>query len=257
MPDGSRSRAPAEQDRPAKKVAPPPPKARAGLPRRGGKAALELITGSLAEGDGYRHAWIGLTGVGKTFAAEKMLREPGRLVLVHDDSKRVPQFNWLRYYSSPDAFKAAPAVETDALSAVGFRGDVYAGERCEVEDVAAFGMELARGGNHITVYIDELSRAVEGERTLRSPSMLAGFEVGRQMAQSWVYSTLHPRRVPDTLWTLTSSVGFFRLEQKVLNYLDRVLCLDDEMLATIAKLERGDFVLHRPGLEWDRTIYRF
>jgi len=238
-------------------VAKPDAPIRDRLQHRGGKAALELICEPLREGDGYRHGWIGFTGMGKTFASDIMIREPGALVLVHDDSKRLPQFPWLRYYPSVDAFKAAPPVETDQLSAVGFRGDVKAGVRCEVEDVAAYAMELSRDDYQVRVYVDELGRAIEGERSLRSPSMADGFEIGRQMGQCWIYSTLHPKRVPDSLWTLSSSIGFFRLERKVLNYMDRTLCLPDEMLDTIERLDRGEFVLNRPGHAWDRVIYRF
>jgi hypothetical protein len=179
------------------------------------------------------------------------------LALVHDDSKAQPEYA-IRYYGSRDEVLGAPAMEIENLTAVGFRGDVYKGQRCEVEEVAALTLELARARIPVRLVVDELNRAVtSGGKAIASPSLLEAMTAGRTMGLSVLWGTQIPQRVPAPAWDLSSSIGIFQLGEKAMRYLDESLLLDSEMLDVVPTLGVGEFVLHRPGEPWDRTVYRF
>lgn len=228
------------------------------LQRARGADAVAIIEAPLKVGDGYRHGWVGITGAGKTFATKRLLAAPGAICLIHDDSKALPEYEGATYFPSVAALLAAPLEQAQAIRWVGFRGDVFSGNACEVQDVAALAMQLGRRRAPCRVWIDELNRAVsEGGKEITAPALGEIMMAGRRMGVSCGWNTLMPQRVPMVVWTMSSSIGFFRCERKILNYLDRSLCLPDDMIQTIAELPVGDFVLYQPGVPWDRTVYRF
>lgn len=232
--------------------------ARPGVLRRPGTQALALICAPSRKGDGWRHGWLGDTGTGKTWASRKLVELGGQLVLVHDDSKAAPEYPQIRYERTPAELLARPAEETQDLSAVAFRGDPYAGIVCEVDEVAGLALQFARARIPTRLCIDELERAVtDGGQKLTSANLRACFVQGRSMGLSVNWCTQTPQRVPIEVATQSSSIGIFRLGPRALNYLDERLYFDADMLAVVPNLQVGDFVLHRPGFPWDRTVYRF
>lgn len=185
-----------------------------------------------------------------------MVQLPGQLVLVHDDSKAQPEYPGLRYFTRPADLAALAPVEQDTLGAAAFRGDPYQGIVCEVEEVAAYSMWLARRFAPVRLVVDETDRAMsDGGKSLLAPSLREAFAVGRNMGLSVLWATQFPQRAPDCALALSSSLGIMQLEPGPLNYLDRTLCFDREMLDTVAVLKVGEFVLRLPGRPWDRTIY--
>jgi len=229
-----------------------------GLRRRDGAAALALITEPLRRGDGFRHLWLGDTGTGKTVAMRALVEYPGQLVVIHDDSKARPEYPSVRYFKTPDELRAMPADEVAELHAAAFRGDVYAGVVCEVDDVAALALQAARAHVPCRLVVDEWERAMsDGGRKMEAPNLRTCLTTGRSMALSVAGGAQIPQRVGDVVLNSASSVGLFRVGPAGLNYLDERLYFDRRMLAVVPGLQVGDFVLHRPGFPWDGVVYRF
>lgn len=217
-----------------------------------------MITSPLAKGNGYRHGWIGSSGKGKTYASRALIESPGGLTLIHDTSKAEPEFPGVRYFPTTAAALAQPVADVMDLSAIGFRGDAFAGVTCDVEDVAALALIAARRKLPTRLVIDELNCAVsESGQRLTSDSLREALTAGRTMGLSIVWSTQIPQRVPGVVFDLCTTIGIFWVGAKSLNYLDERLLLDPDMIDAIAGLDVGEFVLHRDGgVPWDRTIYR-
>lgn len=223
------------------------------------REALALITAPLASGDGWRHLWLGDTGMGKS---QSMMRQliavPGQLVLVHDVKSARPEFPELRYFRNPAEMLATPIDQVQSLSAAAFRGDPYAGIVCTAEEVADVALRCARRRIPVRLVFDELGKAVsDSGRSLESPSLLTGFCEGRAMGLSIAVGIQNPQRIPGIVIDQLSSVGILRCGPRALNYLDERLLFDREMLDAVAGLQLFECVLHRPGFPWDRTIYRF
>jgi hypothetical protein len=203
--------------------------------------------------------------MGKTWASWQLIQQPGQLVLIHDDSKAEREFPpdgsgdpAVPYYASIDAVMAVPLEQAQGQPIIGFRGDVYAGQVCEVEQVAALAMKLARAHVPVRLVVDETERAMsEGGRKLEAPSLREAFVMGRTMGTSVIWSTQTPQRAPEVALNQSSTIGIFRLEAPALNYLDDRLNFNPEMLFRVPDLQEGEFVLHRSGHPWDRTVYRF
>jgi len=220
--------------------------------------ALALITDPMRTGDGYRHLWLGDTGQGKTVAMRHLVDVPGQLTMIHDVAKARPEYPRVKYFRNPAEALAAPAAEAGALSAIGFRGDPFAGISCTAHDVAELALIAARRHVPTRVIFDELNKALnEAGSRLESPELLSLFTEGRSMGLSVAIGTQTPQRVPGTVLDSLSSVGIFRLGPRSLNYLDERLMFDAEMLAAVPELKVFECVLHRPGFPWDRTIYKF
>lgn len=224
-----------------------------------GAQAIALITELERTGNGWRCGLLGNTGTGKTTAARALLRHRAgqQLTLIHDDSKAHPEYPGVPYVLKLHQAPAGAAV-------VGFRGDPYAGTRVDVDDVAGLAVELARARIPVRLVVDELNKAVsDGGKSLTAPQLSEAMTAGRTMGLSVVWGTQSPTRIPTVVLDQSSAIMLFQLGPRALNYLDERLGMDPEMLAVVPTLhahphpDAGDFVLHRPGYPWDRTIYRF
>lgn len=232
--------------------------ARPRLQRRDGRAAIALITEPARVGDGWRHLWLGDTGTGKTWAQRELVNLGGQLVIIHDDKGARAEYPHVRYFTTTADLLAAPAEEAAALSAAAFKGDPFSGVVCEVEEVAALALQLARVRIPVRLVVDEWDRAVsDGGRKLEAPALQACLTTGRALGLSVTGGAQTPQRCGDIVINSASSIGIFRLGQRAVNYLEERLLFDREMTAVIPTLAVGDFVIHRPGRPWDRTIYRF
>jgi hypothetical protein len=225
--------------------------------RRGdGQAAIALITEPWQRGDGWRHLWLGDTGNGKTFAMRELVALSGHLVFIHDDKSSTPEYpDHAAYFRHPSELPLLSAEQHAKLSAAAFRGDVHAGVICEADHVALAALECARKRVPATLVIDEWRRVPSGKG--EAPNVDACVVTGRAMCLSVMAGAQIPQAVGGMMINSASSVGLFRLGPAGLNYLDERLYFDGDMLAVVPTLAVGDFVIHRPGHPWDRTVYRF
>lgn len=204
--------------------------------------------------------------MGKSTANRRTIEEAiaGRLAGVallaisHDDTKLDAQCPGAARVNPAD-LNARPLTDAeDALGGVVFRGDVYRGVVVEVEEVAAFALSLARRRHRTLLVVDELDRAcTPGGKDLASTSLRTALTQGRALGLCVSWTTQSPARAPKEVLDQATSVGLFRVGPRALNYLDERLYFDKEMLEVVPNLQRGEFVLHRPGAPWDRTIYAF
>lgn len=230
-------------------------------PRRvRGEAALTQITEPMvAAREGWRHGWLGDSGMGKTTAAIRLLSHAvsaggSRFTVSLDDSGRKPQV--------PGAVRPEiKEVLADLMAGTGGPHYVLHSKRrrLPVEPIAAACVLLARELeiDHV-LYVDELARAATpAGKEWESPSTREAFAEGRKIGLSVCWTTQSPARVPPEAIDQTTSLGIFRLDSRALRYFDQLLTLPADMVAALPKLARGDFVLWRKGHPWDRAIYRF
>ena len=258
LPARSRART-GETGHPQKaKVAPQAAGAVPGLRRGDARAALAVITAPQRQGNGYRHLWIGNTGMGKTWAARVLVSQPGQLSLIHDDSKAAPEYPGITYFPNVSALLEQPADQVRQLGAVGFRGDAYRSVTCEVEEVADLALRFARGGIPVRLVVDETSRAMSDTgKTLLAPSLRICATVGRVMGLSVSAGAQEIIYMPRALLAQASSIALFRVESADVNYLRERLAWDPELLAAATELSEGQFLIRQPATRWDRTVYRF
>lgn len=226
------------------------------LHRGDGSAAIGLITEPARQGDGWRHLWLGDTGMGKTHAMRELVALPDRLAFIHDDKSSVPEYpHHATYFRTPAELQGIAPEQAARMSAVAFRGDVHAGQVCEADEVAELALVCARNRVPALLVIDEWRRVPTGKG--EAPSVDACVLTGRAMNLSVAAGAQIPQNVGGVMINSCSSVGLFRTGPAGLNYLDERLYFDREMLLVVPTLAQGDFVLHRPGHPWDRTVYRF
>lgn len=200
--------------------------------------------------------WLGDTGNGKTWAMRQLVAVPGALVFIHDDKSSVPEYpDHARYFGHPAELEQLAAAEQAQLSAAAFRGNVLAGDICEVDEVAAAALRCARQQVPAVLVIDEWNRVPTGKGD--APNVSACLLTGRAMGLSVAVGAQIPQTMTSELINSASSVGIFRLGPRGVNYLSDRLFFDDELLEVVPNLAVGDFVLYRPGHPWDRTVYRF
>lgn len=180
------------------------------------------------------------------------------VVLIHDTKGADPEYPQARQLRNLDALFELSSEQLTETSAVAFRGDAFAGVDVDVNELAGFALNMARARIPVRLVVDELDAAcTPGGRELAAPSLRLALTQGRKIGLQVLASTQTPQRCPKEVIDQSSSVGLFRLGPRALRYLDDVLLFDGDMLEIVPRLERGDFVLHRPGHAWDRTVYRF
>lgn len=195
--------------------------------------------------------WLGNSGTGKTVGIRALLEEPwpGGLTLIHDDSKRAPQYAG----AVASSIDAAP----DDAEMVTLRGNVLAGEQfVEVDTVAELALQLAMSGVPVRLVVDELDRAcTPGGKALAGTRFRDCLTKGRSMALSVVASTQAPQRCPLEVIDQATAVALGQLGPRALNYLDDRLLFDSELLEVVERLQPLEFVVYQPGRPWNRTIY--
>ena len=210
--------------------------------------AVGLITDRELRGQGFRHGLLGTTGSGKTTGMRALVLESSTLTLIHDDSKPEVQYK----HDVVRSFDQAP----DDAKRIVFRGDAFADVFVEVEEVADITMRIARATRKpVRLVVDEVDRACsEGMREITSPAFKKAFHKGRGFGVSVMWSTVQPQ-IPATLIDQASTISFYRMGPRALNYAGDVLKLDKEMLDVILTLEDFEFVIYEQGRPWNRIIY--
>jgi hypothetical protein len=195
--------------------------------------------------------------MGKTYATRVIADLPG-ITLVHDASKADPQYGSAITVATVADLHRYTLEELSRAQSVSFRGDVFKAIVCEVEEVAALALQLARSRTPVRLVVDELDLATTpGGKELASESLRLCLTQGRCMRLDVLATTQAPVRAPREVIDQATSIGLFRVGPRALTYLDDRLYFDAEMLAAVPTLERGEFVLHRPSVPWNRTVYRF
>lgn len=231
------------------------------LIRRGQGAATSLMLDeAAARGWGTRGLALGASGVGKTYflgrlCAEILARHVADLVLVHDAKDPAPQYEGTVRSSLAELAAKPPGAGESAVVVVHDRVP-----RESADAVAAAGLALgARGaGLRVAVVIDELYSALKGRQTFASGAtgpIPMIFREGRSQGVSIFASTQIPQSLPTEPLDLSDAIALFRVDGRSLNYVAGILNLEADATTTASRLARGEFLLIRAGMDWDRTIY--
>jgi hypothetical protein len=229
------------------------------------EAFEEIFRVARERGWGTRVTLIGGSGKGKTYAIARMCAyaiESGAadLILVHDQKDPTPQADYLAvgtHRLSLADFAARPlgSVQGDQGPIVILHGAQldHPDRVCEAARAVA-----NKTGLRVTVVVDELFKALSGERTFESgvtgPTALM-YREGRSQGLGIICSTQIPQSIPTTCISLSEHIVIFGTKARASEYVVRQAAIEREAEGLIPTLGMGEFLLARPDAPWDSTIY--
>lgn len=224
---------------------------------RGREDAFEVIFAPSARQEGGRHFALGAPGYGKTWhlrevVSEAVARGLVDVVLVHDVKGREAEFEGTPIVNA-EAIAGAPPSRVYV-----FRGSPRHDIACEADEPARLALRFARDDDplRVALVLNELDEALtDGGRSWRAPAVRTSITQGRAL-EVWVMATTQqPHRCPNEPFDQATSIAFFHLDARACNYLSGTLLLDPAMVRVLPTLQVGQFVLWRPGCDWDGCIY--
>lgn len=255
---------PARAQRPTVAVAP--------AHRPGSEAVAEALA-QLDYGEAPQIGILGDTGCGKTTLSLELLKAymqkfAGSIFIV-DDKELTTRFEGQQRIDVDD-LRAHP-IDWQQGRVVVFRGLVVRGQRVDLEQVAELAWARAGRGRKTLVVYDELIAGRE-DTLCKNSQWRAGvkwvpqsFTMGRSPGVADVWGAQSPQDVPNEVFNQSSAIFTFRLAGSGLAKLkERGYTVGgaEEVIPRLAGPprppgERGEFVLLRRGLPWDRKIYKF
>jgi len=229
--------------------------------------ALDIIF-ETAERDheGFRHGALGAPRYGKTYhlidvASQALDRGIADLLLLHDCKRLDVQYTefGLEVVRVDRADLQSRPLNPEDPPVVVFHGAPAEGRKCQVEEVAALGLEQGRAGTGTLVLIDELYRGMKARQTWAGPSFAECLREGSSQRVSTAWTTQIPQSLPTEAMDLTETIAVFRLKRRSLRYARRMLELDaDEegarTVEIISALGRGEFILITDD-GWNGLVY--
>lgn len=231
----------------------------------------QMITGSLKKREGFRHLWLGDSGMGKTIANKSLIewlqkQKAMDMYLSIDDKNR-----WAHQYEgtfriNPEHYKRKPAGFREDKTNIVFRGIAYEDpvtheapfETVDPNQVSLMAWELVRlKPITVLVNIDELADATNGYQAWENQSMPQTYRKGRAVGISVVATTQLPQLLPREAFGLSDTIGLFRMSSREALYLHKQNVITKEEIDEIAALEVGEFRLFRKSHPVDPSIYRY
>jgi hypothetical protein len=240
--------------------------------RAKGELACPIITAPVTRGDGWRHLWLGNSGLGKSVANAKLIdwvlkHKKASVVLSLDDKS-----NFYAQYKG--TYRANPRDLRTRMPAIGERKDhiVFRGvaltrkfdDGCSAEDLGKLAQEIVGSSRAIVVVnIDELADATNGGQAWKrgesdEPAIAQVYRKGRGVGICITATTQLPQSLPREAFSLSDTIGFFRLSGREIEYLLRYKVITPEIAAMIPNLQVGEFILYdkNTGI-CDGCIYKF
>lgn len=233
--------------------------------------ALAEIIASARRGDGWRHGWLGDSGMGKTRAnvelVEYALKTGGaHLVLTLDDkSNHYAQYEGT-FRIDPNHLRGNHPANGERQNHIVFRGVAISrrfDRGCSAEDVGLLAQEIAGTSRGlILVNIDELADATNGGQAWKreeGESRIAQiFRKGRGVGISITWTTQVPQSIPREAFALSDTIGIFRLSGREIEYLLSKRVITPQLAAVIPHLQVGQWVLYNKNRgDWDGRVYQF
>ena len=227
---------------------------------------LEKITVALRKREGFRHLWLGDSGMGKT-AANRILIEwvlKNKLVdqvLTIDNKDR-----WKSQYdgcfrANPQHLRQEPPKSNEETRHIVFRGIALTRSLehdVDINDVAKMGWDMVRlMPCSVLINIDELADATNGHQSWSSEEVPQIYRKGRGVGYSVTATTQLPQLLPREAFGLPDTIGIFRMTAREASYLKNYRVITEEEINEIASLEIGQFRLYRKSFPVDRNIYKF
>lgn len=236
---------------------------------------LNHICGSLLRQppEGFRHLWLGDTGMGKT-EANRILLTAVRKRRVVDMTITVDEKTaWSSQYEgcgggqvhriSPQHLRSNPPQQGEDASHVIFRGVAMTRKldgslKTLPFDAAVMASELVfQAQCSVLLNIDELADATNGFQAWEGDEIAALYRKGRGMGISIVATTQLPQMLPREAFGLSDTIGVFRMSGREADYLRQKNVIDASQVAEIQSLQVGEFRLYRKSHPLDPNIYKF
>lgn len=236
----------------------------------------EAVAEALAQLDYSEAPQIGVlgdTGCGKTTLTLELIeafkKKFAGSIFIVDDKELTTRFQG-QQRRDVDDLRAHP-IDWQQGRVVVFRGDVARGQRVDLEQVAELAWVRVGHGRKSLVVYDELIAGRE-ETLCKNSQWRKGvkfvpqsFTMGRSPGVADIWGAQAPQDVPNEVFNQSSAIFTFRLAGTGLARLKERGYLVGGAEEVIPRLagpprppkERGEFVLLRRGLPWDRKIYKF
>lgn len=220
----------------------------------------------LRKREGFRHLWLGDSGMGKTTANVILLNHIRRqrlanlIVTVDDKARWVQQYKGLTRIA-PHHLRSEPPKAGEDAGHIVFRGIAYAGRRQDIIDHTAVSDMcwdlVAQSPCSVVLNIDELADATNGHQTWDGESLAQIYRKGRGAGLSVVASTQLPQLLPREAFALPETVCVFRLSGREAKYLYDYRVIAKSDIPVIEGLKVGEFRFFRKSQPADANIYRF
>jgi hypothetical protein len=233
---------------------------------------FKRIAGALDKGEGFRHLWLGDSGMGKTTANRMLLKYIGKRVLltltIDDKSIHRPEYDHAAYRANPQDLRERPLTRSEEkLRHISFRGICYSKEalqrmvKVKPNDVAIMAWDLVRMADKpimVAINLDELGKAqIPNSQNWDGAELPLAYREGRAVGISMIASTQTPQILNRESFALSDTMGVFRMTSREGNYLVQQRVLTKEMVPIVERLEVGQWLLIQKSVPWDSTIYKF
>lgn len=230
---------------------------------------LEVITEPLKKKEGFRHLWLGDSGMGKTVANAELLHWIHKKKLIDYTFSIDDKSAWEVQYEggclrvNPKHLRQVPPTSEENSRHIVFRG-IAATKQTGPEvdevifDTAMLAWELVRTGQcTVCINVDELADATNGHQNWTRPEMGATYRKGRSVGISIVATTQLPQMLPREAFGLSETIGIFRMTARELDYLTKFRVVQPEEIERLSMLEVGEFALYRKRLGLLPDTYKF
>lgn len=216
--------------------------------------------------EGFRHLWLGDSGMGKTWANRILIDWLIRskltdLVLTVDDKSRwQAQFKGT-YRANPSHLRREPPRDNESHIHIVFRGVALTRslhDGIEHEHVASMAWECIRLRQaNVVINLDELADATNGHQDWQGQSIAEVYRKGRGVGLSIVASTQLPQLLPRESFGLSETIAIFRMTSREAKYLVDYKIIDKAHVDVITSLQVGEFLFWRKAVPFTPIRFRF
>lgn len=217
------------------------------------RSLFELIAAPLSKGNGFRHLWLGDTGMGKTFANELFIgwlratKKVDLILTLDDKDAHAAQYQGCERVNPAD-LRGRPPLPNEVRDHIVFRGVAMTrkiGQGCDPDDIARLAWEVAtQAKRRIVVNIDELADATNGSQAWKAKTIAATYRKGRGVGICVVATTQLPQILPREAYGLSDTVCLFRMAGREAEYLASKKTITEENAAIIPTLEIGECLVY-------------
>lgn len=214
---------------------------------------FQLITNPLTRGDGFRHLWLGDTGMGKTWGNDlliKYIREKKlvNVILTLDDKNaHKAQYLGTERINAADLRKRPPG-PGEMRDHIVFRGVAMTrkmSEGCDPDELARLAWEIVtQQKTKVVVNIDELADATNGNQSWQAKTLAMSYRKGRGVGICILATTQLPQILPREAFGLSDTICMFRMAGRESEYLASKKAITSESAQIVPGLEVGECLIY-------------
>lgn len=230
---------------------------------------MEIITEPLKKKEGFRHLWLGDSGMGKTVANAELLRWIHKKKLIDVTFSIDDKSAWEVQYEggclrvNPKHLRQVPPTSDENSKHIVFRGVAATRQTGpEVDEIifdsTLLAWDVVRSGKcTVLINIDELADATNGNQHWTRPDVGTTYRKGRSVGISLVATTQMPQLLPREAFGLSETIGIFRMTARELDYLTKYRVVMPDEIEALSTLEVGEFRMYRKRVGLMPDTYKF